>query len=83
MSLPSSASHVVTFEDTDAVVRYSPYVDGDPLGGWMTLFESNKTEASVSGARRGVGNSVRRAAGSGSSLQFTFYGSFDSPLSLV
>jgi len=83
MSLPSSASRVVTFEDKDAVVQYLPYVDGDPLGGWMTLFENNKTEASVSDARQGVGNSVRRATGSGSSLQFAFYGSSDSPMPLV
>ncbi|KAH7089349.1 hypothetical protein BKA62DRAFT_835398 [Auriculariales sp. MPI-PUGE-AT-0066] len=68
------AGLTVTLEDTDSVIRYHPYADGDPALGWQTTFEGGSEPNQSNTWRFGIGNAQRTTSAAGANFEFTFYG---------
>ncbi|KAH7101238.1 hypothetical protein BKA62DRAFT_672123 [Auriculariales sp. MPI-PUGE-AT-0066] len=65
-------SHIVTFEDSDAVIRYEPALDD--TAGWLTRYQQLIPSVGPPGSLEGVGNSVRETSVANAALSFQFYG---------
>ena len=70
----TSSPLLVTFEDIDPVVRYTPFSQGNPSQGWKTEFPSNEFIQAISSSMQGVGNSLHRTTRAGAGFEFEFYG---------
>ncbi|KAH7101247.1 hypothetical protein BKA62DRAFT_672129 [Auriculariales sp. MPI-PUGE-AT-0066] len=65
-------SHIVTFEDSDAVIQYDPALD--TTAGWLTRYQQLVPSIGPTGSLEGVGNSVRETSVANAALSFQFYG---------
>lgn len=62
-----------TIDDTSSVITYSPFSDGDPVGGWETYFSSSGFWNGSPG-EEAIGDSLHITSRSNASLSFEFRG---------
>jgi hypothetical protein len=73
--MPIGTEFNVTIEDTDPIVSFAPYGDGDAIGGWVTTYSGGTIPGMTNLPRTwGVGASTHVTQKNGASLSIGFFG---------